>query len=113
MTQGNSGNVLGLFELERLTRLAPEPTLAELADKAIQKLSENRSGFFLMVEGSEIDIAAHASDAAAVVGQVRNFDAAVSTALAFARKQKRTLVIVTCGSRDRPRYQRPRAGGSP
>jgi alkaline phosphatase len=95
LMQVRSGNLLGLFELEGLTSEAPEPTLAELADKAIQLLAAKKSGFFLMVEGGEIDHMAHNQDAPGVVKQVRNFDAAIGVALAFARKDKNTLVIVT------------------
>ena len=95
LMQVRSGNLLGLFELEGLTTVAPEPTLAELAEKAIQLLSANKNGFFLMVEGGEIDHMAHNGDAPGVVKQFRDFDAAIGVALAFARKNKNTLVIVT------------------
>jgi alkaline phosphatase len=95
LNQVRSGNVLGLFGLENLTTDAPEPSLAELADKAIQILARNRGGFFLMVEGGEIDLKAHVNDAPGVIKQFRDFDAAVGVALAFARKDKDTLVIVT------------------
>lgn len=93
--QVRSGNLLGLFELEGLTTEAPEPTLVEMADKAIQLLSSTKGGFFLMVEGGEIDRKAHDHDAPGVAKQMRDFDAAVGVALAFARRDKNTLVIVT------------------
>jgi alkaline phosphatase len=95
LLQVRSGYLLGLFQLENLTTEAPEPRLAELADKAIQVLSANRSGFFLMIEGGEIDHKAHNQDAPGVVKQFRDFDDAVGVALAFARRDKNTLVIVT------------------
>jgi alkaline phosphatase len=94
LMQVRSGNVLGLFEMADLTTEAPEPTLAELADKAIQVLSANKRGFFLMVEGGEIDHGAHSNDALRVIKQFRDFDAAVGVALVFARRDKNTLVIV-------------------
>ena len=47
-----------------------------------------------MVEGGEIDHGAHSNDALRVIKQFCNFDAAVGVALAFARKNKNTLVIV-------------------
>ena len=41
--------------------LAPEqPSLAEMTNKSIELLSQNKSGFFLMVEGSQVDWANHA-----------------------------------------------------
>jgi len=90
-----AGRTLGLFRMGALTAGASEPTLAELADRAIQILSENRRGFFLMVEGGQIDAKAHANDPQGVIQQLREFDAAVGTVLAVARKRKDTLVIVT------------------
>jgi alkaline phosphatase len=89
------GNMLGLFALDEMTTEAPEPTLKELTDDAIRRLSGNKHGFFLMVEGGEIDHKAHSNDAPGVIKQVRDFDAAVGTALAYARTHKDTLIIVT------------------
>lgn len=36
-----------------------EPSLKEMTHAAINKLSEGDKGFFLMVEGSKVDWAAH------------------------------------------------------
>ena len=44
---------------------ADEPSLAEMTAKAIDILSKNTKGFFLMVEGGRIDHAHHAGNAAA------------------------------------------------
>ncbi|MFZ0033873.1 MAG: alkaline phosphatase, partial [Sedimentisphaerales bacterium] len=92
--------ILGLFQLGPLTTVAPEPSLAELTAKAIDVLNregENnkKGGFFLMVEGSQIDWACHNNDAAGVVRQTLLFDQAVKAAVDFARKDKHTLVVVT------------------
>jgi alkaline phosphatase len=64
-------------------------------EKAIQVLKKNKRGFFLMVEGSQIDWAGHQNDAAYMVGEMLDFDQAVAKALAFAAKDQNTLVIVT------------------
>jgi alkaline phosphatase len=95
LVQAKSGKILGLFALDNLTTEAPEPTLAELTDKALGMISNNKRGFFLMVEGGEIDRRAHAGDAAGVIKQVRDFDAAVAVVLTFARKNNDTLVVMT------------------
>ena len=95
LVRSNSGRILGLFQMADLTTEAPEPELSALADKAIRMLSENRKGFFLMVEGGQIDTKAHVNDVAGVIKQMREFDAAVGVALTFARRQGKTLVIVT------------------
>ena len=70
-----------------------EPSLAEMTAKAIEILSANRKGFFLMVEGSEIDWAAHANDPVALVTDILAFDDAVKVALDYAKKDGNTVVI--------------------
>lgn len=94
--------ILGLFQNGALTTEAPEPALAELTEKAIEILSrkkkglfQKKKGFFLMVEGSQIDWACHDNNAANAVRQTLLFDRAVKSALDFAAKDKHTLVIVT------------------
>jgi len=87
--------VVGLFAEEAMTTHPPEPSLSEMTQKAITLLQKNESGFFLMVEGSQIDWAAHEHDAAGVVRQTLQFDLAVRDALEFARGDGRTLVLVT------------------
>ncbi|SFN05018.1 alkaline phosphatase [Formivibrio citricus] len=79
------------YELDRDP--AKEPSLAEMTRKAIELLSKNPNGFFLMVEGSKIDWAAHANDPAGIVSDVLAFDRAVAEALAFARKDGHTAVF--------------------
>ncbi|MBS0010888.1 MAG: alkaline phosphatase [Bacteroidales bacterium] len=69
--------------------------LAESTDKAIQLLSRNKRGFFLMIEGSQIDWGGHANDAQYVLEELYDFDVAVGVALQFAAHDKNTLVIVT------------------
>jgi alkaline phosphatase len=52
-------------------------------------------GFFLMIEGAQIDWAGHRNQADNVLREVQDFDAAVGAALDFAKKDGKTLVIVT------------------
>ena len=52
-------------------------------------------GFFLMVEGSQIDWAAHGNSAQGVAAEVLDFDKAVKIAFDFADKNPGTLVVVT------------------
>lgn len=63
--------------------------------KAIELLSRNKKGFFLMVEGSQIDWAAHANAADTVIDETIDFDKAVGVALDFAERDGKTLVIIT------------------
>ncbi len=87
--------LLGIFSISALKTEAPEPTLAEMTDRAITLLSKNEKGFFLMVEGSQIDWAAHSNKADQAIRQTLLFDQAVKTALDFAAKDGKTLVLVT------------------
>ena len=76
-------------------RPSNEPTLAEMTEKAIGTLSKNKKGFFLMVEGSKVDWAAHENDPIGIVSDILAFDKAVATAVDFAKKNRDTVVIVT------------------
>ena len=58
-------------------------------------LSQNDKGFFLMVEGSQIDWGGHANDADYIIQEVKDFDKTIGIALDFAKKDGNTLVIVT------------------
>lgn len=96
------GPVLGLFADKEMTTFSPEPSLPQLARKAIELLSAESDDwfapeprFFLMIEGSQIDWACHDNNADNLVRQLLLFDQAVKEALDFAAKDKRTLVIVT------------------
>ncbi len=64
-------------------------------ETAIRLLQSNRKGFFLMVEGSMIDTEGHAGNSIGIVQEVIDFDKAVGIALDFARRNRRTLVVVT------------------
>lgn len=69
--------------------------LPEAVATAIDYLSKDKDGFFLMVEGSAIDFRCHASDIDGTVAETIDFDKAVQVAVDFARKDKNTLVVVT------------------
>ena len=74
---------------------AQAPSLADMAKKALEILSQDDKGFFLMVEGGRIDHACHANDAAAALGELREFDDVIALAEEFRAKHPDTLVIVT------------------
>lgn len=62
---------------------------------AIKLLKENSKGFFLMIEGSQIDWGGHANDMDYILEETLDFDDAVGKVLKFAQKDGHTLVIVT------------------
>ena len=70
------------------------PSLAEMTEKALQVLSKKENGFFLMVEGSHVDWAAHANDAAAVIHEFLAFDEAVGKVMNFAQNDGNTAVVI-------------------
>lgn len=62
---------------------------------AINILDNNKNGFFMMVEGSQIDWGGHANNTIYIVNEMLDFDRAVGKALEFASKDGETLIIVT------------------
>jgi alkaline phosphatase len=78
-------------------RLDTGLSLASLTNKSINLLDrgKNGKGFFLQVEGASIDKQDHAADAYGQIGETIDFDEAVQSALAFAKKDGNTLVIAT------------------
>ncbi|MDM5250112.1 alkaline phosphatase [Lysinibacillus sp. G4S2] len=81
------------FDLDRATTKASEPTLAEMTNKAINTLKKDEGGFFLFVEGSKVDWAAHANDTIGIISDILSFDAAVKEAVDFAKEDGNTMVI--------------------
>lgn len=69
--------------------------LPDATELALEILSRNKKGFFMMVEGSQIDWGGHDNDASYVIDETVDFDNAVGKALEFAAKNGETLVIVT------------------
>jgi alkaline phosphatase len=100
MKAAQGSKILGLFNMGNMAYeidrgRTMEPSLAEMTEKTLQVLSRNPRGFFAMIEGGRIDHAAHRNDAAGTIQDMLAFDEAVGVALAFARKNPDTLVIVT------------------
>ncbi|MCC5803143.1 alkaline phosphatase [Rossellomorea vietnamensis] len=81
------------YELDRSQLNPDEPSLSEMTHAAIDRLSKSEKGFFLMVEGSKVDWAAHKNDPVGMISEVLSFDDAVSEALDFARKDGNTMVV--------------------
>jgi len=69
--------------------------LTESVNEAIRLLSADKNGFFMMVEGSQIDWGGHANDINYLATEMIDFDKAVGAVLDFAEKNGETLVIVT------------------
>ena len=109
LDKAKGDKVFGLFNkgnltIEKYKRENPgsvqaqEPSVSDMTAKAIELLDnggKGGKGFYLQVEGALIDKRSHANDAAQTLEETKAFDEAVATALAFAKKDGHTLVIVT------------------
>lgn len=69
--------------------------LPDAVEKAIETLARDTNGFFLMVEGSQIDYQCHGNNGEEMVCEVRDFDNAIGKVLDFARRDGNTLVVIT------------------
>ncbi|PTB32663.1 alkaline phosphatase [Photobacterium phosphoreum] len=72
-----------------------QPTLKEMTDKALNILSKDKDGFFLMVEGGQIDWAGHSNDAGTMLHEMIKFDQAIESVYQWAQGRDDTLIIVT------------------
>ena len=91
-----TGKLAGLTASEHNGRVAERGDMLPVSTKtAMNILKNNKKGFFLMVEGSQIDWAGHAKNTTYTVEDMLDFDKAVGVALEFAFTDKQTLVIVT------------------
>jgi alkaline phosphatase len=98
-----------------------EPGLAELTERALEILSRDADGFFLMIEGSQIDWAGHENEHDWLMAEMADFDEAVGVVMDFAERDGSTLVVVTSdhetgayavldGSLEKHRVTRPSFG---
>ena len=82
------------FDTNRKSKMIKEPSLSEMTDKALQVLSKNPKGFFLMVEAGRIDHAHHVGNAFNALSDTIELSQAVEMAL-NKTSAKDTLIIVT------------------
>jgi alkaline phosphatase len=103
---GRAGDkVLGLYHDDLLpytidhvrdeTQRRRIPTLAEMTRFALRCLNDSPEGFFLMVEASRVDHAAHLNDAATMLHEQLAFDDAIAVALDYTQQRDDTLLVIT------------------
>ncbi|MGF1563411.1 MAG: alkaline phosphatase [Geminicoccaceae bacterium] len=97
----NVDHVLGLFnrshmqyEADRARDAGGEPSLSEMTGFAIDVLSKNPEGFYLMVESGRVDHAHHETNAYRALTDAIEFDKTVETVLEKVDLSE-TLVVVT------------------
>jgi alkaline phosphatase len=98
----DAAKLLGLFSPEYMNYKtdrddvnSKEPSLKEMTSTALDILSKDKDGFFMMSEGARIDHAAHAGDATGVWKETIEFDETVKFVLDWAKLHPDTLVVVT------------------
>jgi alkaline phosphatase len=101
----NANPILGVFDQDALPYYVDRnqdpqlqqkiPTLAEMAQKAIDNMKDHDKGFVLQIESGKVDWAAHANDIAGLLHEQIQFDEAIQVAMDFAEKNQETLVIIT------------------
>lgn len=95
----NNEKILGLFAPKGMPKMIDRdktiPSLEEMMDAALTRLNKDKDGFFLMVEGNQIDWAGHDNDVVAAMSDMADFEAAFNKAIEFAKKDKQTTVIAT------------------
>ena len=108
-TGTNTGKILGLFHtgnmdttLDReflkkgtVEKFPNQPGLVDMTKAALGELSKNEDGFFLMVEGANIDKMSHPLDWDRALVETIEFDKAVGVAREFAASHPDTLIVVT------------------
>ncbi|PLR78983.1 alkaline phosphatase [Bacillus sp. V3-13] len=91
--------ILGLFAPGGLPKMIDRteeiPSLEDMTKSAIDRLSKDKDGFFLMIEGSQIDWAGHDNDIVSAMSEMEDFERAYKAAIEFAKKDKNTLVVAT------------------
>lgn len=100
MLSVSSGKIFGLFgevhmDYEIYRNYTLTPSIAEMTNKSIELLSQDPDGFFLMVEGGLIDLAAHDENKINDVLETIAFDEAVQIALDYVQGHSNTILMVT------------------
>jgi alkaline phosphatase len=86
--------LIGFFEDDEM-EMPFNPTLADMTRVAIEVLSQDPDGFFLMVEGGQIDWEAEDNHALETMQLTVGLNAAVTMAQVYAVGEPNTLIIVT------------------
>lgn len=95
LTLSEGEKALGMFSYNAIYATQEKaPTLAKMTQKALDLL-DNENGFFLMVEGSNIDVQISNIDMDGAMLEMESFDQAIKVALDYASKNEGTLVLVT------------------
>lgn len=106
LASDNSDKILGLFANSGMSdaieakacaeaNSCVQPTLREMTLKALDVLSKDEDGFFLMIEGGQIDWAGHVNDAGWMLNELIKFDESVEAVYEWVKDRNDTLVVIT------------------
>lgn len=106
LAQVNGGKVLGLFANSAMENGiaysackkaadCSQPSLRDMTLSALEILSKNEQGFFLMIEGGQIDWAGHINDTGWMLHELLKFDEAVNAVYEWVKDRNDTLLVVT------------------
>ncbi|PFG04817.1 alkaline phosphatase [Bacillus sp. es.034] len=99
LKKDDNKQILGLFAESGMDKMIDrdekQPSLADMTKSALDRLKGDKDGFFLMVEGSQIDWAGHDNDVVGAMSEMRDFEQAFEKVRDFAKENGETLVIVT------------------
>lgn len=92
-TEGTSENNIG-YTIDSISNVLTLPKIAETCLAHLEKTTPD--GFFMMVEGGNIDHALHANDGGAAIKEIINFNEALDVAYKFyLAHPDETLIVVT------------------
>lgn len=99
LLKAKGNKIFGLFAAEgypfNIDGLKSAPDLTDMTKKAVETLSKNKKGFFLMVEAGEVDWAAHTNDAATTLREMLEAEETLAYLKDWTDKNPNTLLIVT------------------
>lgn len=97
MASIHQGKLVNLYANENPVKMSEGrgDALLKSTQKAIELVGTNKKGFFVLIEGSQIDWGGHANDAPYAIAEMIDFDKNIGWVLDFARKNKETLVVIT------------------
>ena len=99
ISECSAEKVFGAYNINALTpsMVATEDVVAfdRVVVEALEYLSRDSDGFFLMAEGAKIDKASHSNDMNAMLRELLAFDDMVKAVVNWASDRRDTLVLVT------------------
>lgn len=94
ITNTSNGKLAGFLPVRRWSEGRGDQ-LMETSQTAINLLDQDEDGFFLMIEGSQIDWGSHDKDLEYTIQEMQDFDRTIGKVLEFAEKDGETLVVIT------------------